>query len=305
VTGTDPSTPDRPDDDVVADAGVIEPDGPDDEDAAADAGAIELDDADVAAALESVLLVVDTPASEEALASAIGRGVAETRDHLQAIAERLTATHSGIDLRESGGGWRCYTRDVFAPVVERFVMDGTQTRLSKAALETLAVVAYRAYQQVAGLFVELQAAALRRYPRAVTLEERYLNLLPEVHLGMDAAAFAAMAREVFAPKPPPPEVSVAHVHSSPESVAEHTRAVVALLKSAGTASFTELVAECTSALQVIARFRGLLNLYRNKAVAFDQDEPMGPLTVRWTGEAEDDGGTWLTPADDASDEEDR
>jgi segregation and condensation protein B len=145
VTGTDPSRPDRPDDDVAvdADAGVIELDGPDDEDAAADAGAIDLDDADVAAALESVLLVVDAPAPEEALAAAIGRGVAETRDHLQAIAERLTAAHSGIDLRESGGGWRFYTRDVFAPVVERFVIDGTQTRLSKAALETLAVVAYR------------------------------------------------------------------------------------------------------------------------------------------------------------------
>lgn len=159
------------------------------------------------------------------------------------------------------------------------------------------LLAYRAYQQVAELFRELQAAALRRYPRAVTLEERYLNLLPEVTLGMDAAAFAVMAREVFAPKPPPPEVSVAHVHSSPESVAEHTRAVAALLKRAGSASFAELVAGCTSVMQVIARFLGLLFLYRSKAVAFDQQEPMGPLAVRWTGEADDDGA-WLVPDDD-------
>jgi segregation and condensation protein A len=155
------------------------------------------------------------------------------------------------------------------------------------------LLAYRAYQQVAALFKELQASALRRYPRAVTLEDRYLNLLPEVHIGMDAAAFAAMAREVFAPKPPPPEVSVTHVHSSPESVAEHTVAMVALLKTAGTASFSSLVATCTSTMQVIARFLGLLNLYRNKAVAFDQDEPMGPLTVRWTGEADGDGAAWM------------
>jgi segregation and condensation protein A len=46
-------------------------------------------------------------------------------------------------------------------------------------------------------------------------------------------------------------------------------------------------------MQVIARFLGLLNLYRNKAVAFDQDEPMGPLTVRWTGEADGDGAAWM------------
>jgi segregation and condensation protein B len=128
VTETDP---DPLDDDEV------------DGDAAATTDSVALDDADVAAALEAILLVVDAPASDEALAAAVGRSVAEVREHLQAIAERLTSTHSGIDLRESGGGWRFYTRDVFAPVVERFVMDGTQTRLSKAALETLAVVAYR------------------------------------------------------------------------------------------------------------------------------------------------------------------
>jgi segregation and condensation protein B len=119
-----------------------EDDGSEDDDAA-DSGTIDLADEDIPAALESVLLVVDAPAPEEALAAAVGRGVAEIREHLLAIAERLNSTHSGIDLRESGGGWRFYTRDAFAPVVERFVMDGTQTRLSKAALETLAVVAYR------------------------------------------------------------------------------------------------------------------------------------------------------------------
>lgn len=100
-------------------------------------------DEDVPAALEAVLLVVDAPVPEAALAAAVGRPTAEVRDHLSAMAGRLTAGRSGIDLRESGGGWRFYTRDVFAPVVERFVLDGTQTRLSQAALETLAVVAYR------------------------------------------------------------------------------------------------------------------------------------------------------------------
>jgi segregation and condensation protein B len=59
------------------------------------------------------------------------------------MAARLTASGSGIDLRETAGGWRFYTRDRFAPVVERFVLDGAQARLSRAALESLAVNAYR------------------------------------------------------------------------------------------------------------------------------------------------------------------
>lgn len=160
------------------------------------------------------------------------------------------------------------------------------------------LLAYRAYQQVAALFIELQASALRRYPRAVTLEQRYLDLLPEVRIGMDPAAFAELAAGVFAPKPPPPEVSVTHVHSSPESVAEHTAAIVALLKAAGTATFAELVAGCGTVMQVIARFLGLLNLFRNKAVLFEQDEPMGDLTVRWTSEADDDGSVLAQPDDD-------
>lgn len=102
-----------------------------------------ISDEKVGAALEAVLLVVDAPVSEEQLAAALGRSAAEVRDRLLALAEHFTARGSGIDLREAGGGWRFYTRDEFAPVVERFVLDGTQTRLSKAALETLAVIAYR------------------------------------------------------------------------------------------------------------------------------------------------------------------
>lgn len=160
------------------------------------------------------------------------------------------------------------------------------------------LLAYRAYQQVSALFVELQAAALRRYPRAVTLEDRYLSLLPELRIGMDAEAFAALAATVFAPKPPPPEVSVAHIHTSPESVADHTAALVAMLRGGEPISFTALVAECSSVMQVIARFLGLLNLYRNKAVSFEQDEPLAALTVRWTGEADGDGSVAAASRDE-------
>ena len=98
---------------------------------------------DLVGALEAVLLVVDAPVTEVALASAVGHRPVRIREVLLALAEHYTAASSGIELREIGGGWRFYTRDRFAPVVERFVLDGAQSRLSRAALETLAVIAYR------------------------------------------------------------------------------------------------------------------------------------------------------------------
>lgn len=145
------------------------------------------------------------------------------------------------------------------------------------------LMAYRAYQQVAMLFRELESTALRRYPRAVTLEDRFLGLLPEVRIGMDAAAFAELAASVFRPKPAP-TVSLDHIHTSTVSVAEHTAAMRLLLADRGRLTFTELVAGCEITLEVVARFLGLLNLYREAAVAFDQPEPLGPLIIRWTGD---------------------
>lgn len=163
------------------------------------------------------------------------------------------------------------------------------------------LLAYRAYQQVAGLFAELAASTLRRYPRAVSLEARYLEALPEVRLGVSAAEFAQLATEVFAPKPPPPTVSTMHIHSSPVSVAEHTLRVIELLRDGQARTFAELVAECGSTMEIIARFLGLLNLFRNGAVQFEQDEPMGRLAVEWTGDADGDGRVSL--AVDAVDRE--
>lgn len=103
----------------------------------------ELEDAELGGVLEALLLVVDTPVSVEALASATEQPVHRIAAKLQSIAEDLTARDSGIDLREAGGGWRLYTRARFAPYVERLLLDGARSKLTRAALETLAVVAYR------------------------------------------------------------------------------------------------------------------------------------------------------------------
>lgn len=100
-------------------------------------------DARLTAALEALLLVVDSPVTEEALASAVEQPVDRVTEALRTLAEDLTDRESGIDLRRVGDGWRLYTRDTFAPFVEKLLLDGQRSKLTRAALETLAVIAYR------------------------------------------------------------------------------------------------------------------------------------------------------------------
>jgi len=100
-------------------------------------------DAALDAALEALLLVVDAPTEEESLAAALGQPVARVRAALHRLAGEYTADDRGMDLRRVGAGWRFYTRDAFAPFVERLLLDGQRAKLTRAALETLAVVAYR------------------------------------------------------------------------------------------------------------------------------------------------------------------
>src|SRR5215208_7365706 len=107
------------------------------------ATAPELEDSDLGAALEALLLVVDTPVTVEQLAAAIQQPAYRVSAKLALMAQELTARESGIDLREAGGGWRMYTRSLYAPYVERLLLDGSRSKLTRAALETLAVVAYR------------------------------------------------------------------------------------------------------------------------------------------------------------------
>lgn len=102
-----------------------------------------LDDAEFRSVIEALLLVVDTPVTVEALASATDNPEDRVRATLTELAAELDERGSGIDLREAGGGWRMYTRARYAPYVERLLLDGSRSKLTRAALETLAVVAYR------------------------------------------------------------------------------------------------------------------------------------------------------------------
>lgn len=102
-----------------------------------------LDDAELRGALEAILLVVDQPVSELVLAEVLEQAPERVGAMLDEIAAGYTAAGHGFELRRAAGGWRLYTRPEYATYVERFVLDGQSVRLTQAALETLAVVAYR------------------------------------------------------------------------------------------------------------------------------------------------------------------
>lgn len=160
---------------------------------------------------------------------------------------------------------------------------------------------YKAYKEAAAHIAELEAVGGRRYPRAVSLEPRYAEALPDLVLGIGPQRLLKLAVKAMTPKPVP-EVSIAHVHMVRVSVREHAAILANRLRRAGTATFSLLCADCEATLEVVARFLALLELYREGLVAFVQEQALEELTVRWTGPA--DGDTELhvdeyagTPAD--------
>lgn len=94
-------------------------------------------------AIEAVLMVVEEPVTDFALASALELPVEEIREHLEALQHDYAEGSHGFTVRNVGGGWRFYSHTAYAPVVERFILDGQQAKLTTASLETLAVIAYR------------------------------------------------------------------------------------------------------------------------------------------------------------------
>ncbi|MBM0239005.1 segregation/condensation protein A [Micromonospora sp. ATA32] len=149
---------------------------------------------------------------------------------------------------------------------------------------------YKAYKEAAAHIAALEAVGGRRYPRAVTLEPRYAEALPDLVLGIGPERLLKLAIRAMTPKPVP-EVSIAHVHMVRVSVREHAAILSERLRRAGIATFSLLCADCEATLEVVARFLALLELYREGLVAFVQELALEELTVRWTGPAE--GGTDL------------
>ncbi|WP_307846715.1 segregation and condensation protein A [Actinospica durhamensis] len=159
---------------------------------------------------------------------------------------------------------------------------------------------YRAYKQVAARLAERYAHGSLRHPRSVPLEAEFRDLLPELVFALTPEQFAKLAVKAMTPKVAP-QVSIAHIHQIQVSVREQAAIVVEKLRVLRSATFQTLVEDAPDTLHVVARFLALLELFRERAVGFDQDQETAyaELTVHWTG---DDSGD--VEVDGGFDEED-
>jgi len=195
-------------------------------------------------------------------------------------------------LRSLGGGWDLGRTTEFL-VVAATLLDLKVARLlpretppdeeDLALLEArdllfARLLQYRAYRQAAGLFADLMARAGRRHGRAAGLDPRFVPALPDVVLGADADALAAVAARATAPRPTP-QVPVAHVHAARVNVAEQMVLVLRRLDAAAATSFQALTADCTTLLELVGRFLAVLELYREGSVLFEQAEALAELLI--------------------------
>jgi segregation and condensation protein A len=156
---------------------------------------------------------------------------------------------------------------------------------------------YRAYKEVAAVLASRMAAAGRRFPRRVPMESRFVDLLPEVLLGLGPAEFAAIAARTLAPRRPP-VVSTAHLHMPLTSIREQVGLLSARLARLGRASFRQLAADCRGTYEIVARFLAVLELYREGRVSLDQLAPLGDLYVSWTPDGPPGRATSTEKADE-------
>lgn len=142
---------------------------------------------------------------------------------------------------------------------------------------------YRAFKEVSAWFARCLAREDRRHARAVRLDEKHRRAVPELVWTLSAADFAATAMLAFAPKEIP-HVGLDHLHAPLVSIREQAAVVVSLLRGRSQVSFRELIAGVDQTGIVVARFLAVLELYRHAALSFEQLEPLGELTLRWTAE---------------------
>jgi segregation and condensation protein A len=145
---------------------------------------------------------------------------------------------------------------------------------------------YKAYKEAAAWLAELEGTGAKRWPRAVSMEPRYAEALPDLVLGVGAERLFKLALKQFLPKPGPPQVSIAHIHQVRVSVREHATLLRDRLRRAGSATFGLLIADCETTLEVVARFLALLELYREGLIEFEQPVSLDELTVHWVGGAD-------------------
>jgi segregation and condensation protein A len=279
---------------------AVSPDGVDAASAAAiaDAAFPVTPDADVAEAVESddgsgfVIRLTNFTGPFDLLLQLIGKHKLDvTEVALHKVTDEFIAY-----IRAMGDGWDLDEVSEFL-VVASTLLDLKAARLLPTASvedeEDLALLEardllfarllqYKAYKEAAGAIAQLETNGARRYPRAVNLEPRYAEALPDLVLGIGPQRLAQLAAKAMTPKKPP-IVSVDHIHMVRVSVREHAAILRRKLIELQTASFRTLCSDCQSTLEIVARFLALLELYRDGSVGFDQVQALGELTVRWTG----------------------
>lgn len=142
---------------------------------------------------------------------------------------------------------------------------------------------YRAFKEASAWFRGNLDAEAGRHARQVPLDARYRDQAPELVWTLSAVDFAALAALACAPREIP-TIGLEHLHAPPVSIREQAAIVVSMLRRGGLHSFREMIAGVSERGIVVARFLAILELYRRAAVTFEQPEPLGELTLRWTGE---------------------
>ncbi|GAA5204736.1 hypothetical protein GCM10025773_40050 [Microbacterium jejuense] len=140
---------------------------------------------------------------------------------------------------------------------------------------------YRAFKEVSAWFERSLRREDRRHTRSVRLDEKYRNAVPELVWSLSPEDFAALALLAMTPKELP-SVGLDHLHAPLVSIREQAAIVVTLLRDAGSLTFRELIAGVGQTGVVVARFLSVLELYRHAALSFEQLEPLGELTLRWS-----------------------
>jgi len=142
---------------------------------------------------------------------------------------------------------------------------------------------YRAFKEIASWFSTAMALEARRIPREVRLEDRFKNRKPELIWTTTLAEFAKVAEDALTPREIP-AVGLTHLHASRVSIREQAAEVVRRLRAAGNLTFRDLIGGLTDRAEVIARFLAILELYRQAAISFEQDSPLGDVHLTWRAE---------------------
>jgi segregation and condensation protein A len=141
---------------------------------------------------------------------------------------------------------------------------------------------YRAFKEVSGWFADKFDEEAKRHPRSVALETKFIAQAPELEWTLSLEDFQALALWALAPKEIP-SVGLDHLHAPLVSIREQAAHVIAMLKGGGPVSFRSLIAGVSERGVIVARFLAVLELYREAAITFHQVEPLGELTVQWSG----------------------